>query len=153
MCNCYQPDIDVQGKKKSPRRRIFLVILQPQILDPGGAEKTEGSPVGEHNNYLWATCLRMPESQTSIFLKTNFHLYSSTRLALLARIWNYLFSLTFSQKLDEDLGELCDSPAGREGGYLLTCKEACWPQDLKCMSQQRDQAGEGVKRALWFVGE
>lgn len=48
-----------RGKNNDQKKRIFLVILQPRILDPGGAEKTEGSPVGEHNNYCTGN---MPEN-------------------------------------------------------------------------------------------
>ena len=44
---------------------------------------------------------------------------------------NHLFSLNIPQKLDGDLRELADSPAGGEEGHLLTC------MDPMCVSHRR----------------
>lgn len=59
-----------------------MVFLQPQILDSGGAEETDRTPVENKITVLRETGVRTPKSQTSIFLKGNFYLHSSTKPAL-----------------------------------------------------------------------
>lgn len=69
LCNFHQSNTKVfEEKKSNTNKKDELVFLQPQILDPGGAEETHGTPVENTITVLWATRMRVPKSQMSIFL-------------------------------------------------------------------------------------
>lgn len=118
LCNCYQPNTDVLEEKNICQQEWFIGISLASNSGPRWYRRNRRGSSWEHNNYLWATWMRMPESQTSIFLKVYFHLIPPRGQPC---TWK---SPTQPKYFSEagwwQLGGLADSPAGREAGHLLT---------------------------------
>lgn len=131
-----------QWQNQITNKKDLWAFLRPQILDPGGAEGTDGTPVENTITTLRATWMRRPKSQPSTSLKTYFRSHSSRRPALSACAQKSPHQPTYFSKARwrprrAEWLTICG-----EAIHLLTCKKGGWPQD----PTEKGPGRRGMKR-------